>query len=1089
MSIKDSIIELVIKAKNLLSSDVDDAASSLDDLKNKSKDLRAHLKQLEDQTALIKQFEKQEKSVTNAASAYDLLVTRTNSLKNKIKETGDPTGQFAVQLEKTEAAAKKSARALSSKNVELNKLKFSLKSSNIDTAQLAKTEETLNKQITKSKTVLTAFTQQMRSLGKATADTEQVSSKFSLVTAAYWTAGILAVKRIATEIKNLAVDMLTTGDKFEGLRIQMDALMGSIEGGEKATEWIKKFTKDTPLQIEQVTETFARLKAFGLDPMDGTMQAIIDQSEKLGGGMQRVEGISLALGQAWAKQKLQGEEILQLVERGVPVWDLLEKATGRNAVELQKLSTAGKLGRDVIKQLTVEIGKSAEGAAAANMGRLSGLVSNLKDQFQLFLNEVAESGALDYAKQQLTELSQTIQTMVADGSLKVWAKDISDALISFVEGAKTAAKALYDFKDVIATVAKAALTLKLTQMFLGFGVAAAQAVTSLLMVQGGIAATTARAKVLSTVLKASLIGVVAALAVGLYELADAWIGVSKAEEEAAKSADLAKISTEAKANRLKELSNQLGINITSMKQFLDLEEKGVIVFNKATNGYENHNAAVKKQEELLKKSADAMTNSLLPATEQLNNKFTELMQSGSSATDAIAELAQAMDIEQPESINQVIETLAELKSKSQITANEIETGLRKQLSQLSTDELAKLQAQADATFDALGVDLKSIITDVDPLREQFTLLGLDLNELRGGFTETGKEAINAFSTISKSATASADDIGKAFDGVLAKTSTQAEVEALRVQIESLGKTGKISGDQLEKMLLKVENKIADITPGIGSLEEAYKSLGIESKSSLDKTADSLKESYELIKASIAPIQDKKAAFVAYAKAAIEANGGVINSTLDIQARVIGVSEQVDKLGKSWKKSGQDAEDANKQAQQATEQTSIVVQALNNSSLSNLRGEIGSTAIMMNELKSTSELAIEALEKELLQAQGKQDQIDAMEQRAKVDAIQAQIDSLNAMGLAGVSGITSKQIDDLKTQRRLLEEIYQTKQKQAEKENVAIPTTTANSATATPTTQTVTVKLELGGSSATIQTTEQGKTDLLSLLTKNKLVTG
>lgn len=48
-----------------------------------------------------------------------------------------------------------------------------------------------------------------------------------------------------------------------------------------------------------------RLKAFGIDPMNGAMQGIVDQVYKLGDGVEEVQGISLALGQAWAKQKLQ----------------------------------------------------------------------------------------------------------------------------------------------------------------------------------------------------------------------------------------------------------------------------------------------------------------------------------------------------------------------------------------------------------------------------------------------------------------------------------------------------------------------------------------------------------------------------------------------------------------------------------------------------------------------------------------------------------------------------------------------------------------------------------------------------------------
>ncbi|UJQ35582.1 tape measure protein [Aeromonas caviae] len=52
-------------------------------------------------------------------------------------------------------------------------------------------------------------------------------------------------------------------------------------------------------------QVFVRLKAFGIDPMNGDMQGIVDQVYKLGGGFEKVQGISLALGQPWAKQKLQ----------------------------------------------------------------------------------------------------------------------------------------------------------------------------------------------------------------------------------------------------------------------------------------------------------------------------------------------------------------------------------------------------------------------------------------------------------------------------------------------------------------------------------------------------------------------------------------------------------------------------------------------------------------------------------------------------------------------------------------------------------------------------------------------------------------
>ncbi len=127
-----------------------------------------------------------------------------------------------------------------------------------------------------------------------------------------------------------------------------------------------------------------------------------------------------------------------LLERGVPVWDLLEKVTGKNVQEIQKLSSAGKLGREAIRGLIQEIGKSSEGAAAKNMSLLSGYVSNLKDSWQQFQDEVAKSGALDYAKETLAGIAAEIERMNQNGQLAELAKKVSDAFIAMGDTIKHA---------------------------------------------------------------------------------------------------------------------------------------------------------------------------------------------------------------------------------------------------------------------------------------------------------------------------------------------------------------------------------------------------------------------------------------------------------------------------------------------------------------------------------------------------------------------------------------------------------------------------------------------------------------------------
>ena len=282
-----------------------------------------------------------------------------------------------------------------------------------------------------AKGALTKVTARLRTMGRASQQTEHrfASLGRSIRNLVLTSVGFYAIKKAMQGVLN-------TGDQFERLEVQLNAIMGSMAEGEQAMAWIKEFTKNTPLELQEVADAFTALKNFGLDPMDGTLQAIVDQTSKLGGGMERLKGISLALGQAWAKQKLQGEEILQLVERGVPVWSLLEKVTGKNTQELQKLSSAGKLGREAIKGLIDEIGKSSAGAAKANMGLLSGLMSNMADRWTEFKDSVADAGWLDYVKTQLTAFGNKLDELGKNGKLQELAQKISDGFISMAESVR-----------------------------------------------------------------------------------------------------------------------------------------------------------------------------------------------------------------------------------------------------------------------------------------------------------------------------------------------------------------------------------------------------------------------------------------------------------------------------------------------------------------------------------------------------------------------------------------------------------------------------------------------------------------------------
>lgn len=239
--------------------------------------------------------------------------------------------------------------------------------------------------------------------------------------------------RIGSAIGSLPGDILDVGKQFEGYQIRLETLLGSQEKANQALAWIQNFAKSTPLEIADVTDAYADLVNYGLDPTNGTLQAITDAMAGSGKGTETLKRLTLALGQAWVKQKLQGQEILQLTEAGIPVWDMLSKATGKNVAELQKLSEKGKLGRKEIQLLIDAIGKKYVGASEKFAKTLTGITSNLSDNWTQFLKRIADAGFYADVKDRLAGLLDLVNQWAADGTLDRWAHRISAVLSAVLD--------------------------------------------------------------------------------------------------------------------------------------------------------------------------------------------------------------------------------------------------------------------------------------------------------------------------------------------------------------------------------------------------------------------------------------------------------------------------------------------------------------------------------------------------------------------------------------------------------------------------------------------------------------------------------
>lgn len=211
-------------------------------------------------------------------------------------------------------------------------------------------------------------------------------------------AGVYGVKRFAGSV-------IDTGARFEMLQARLDtSFKGDTQSSSRVLDDMVRLAKETPFEIEGLTDAFLTLKNFGIDPYSGALKAAVEQSSALGAKTETLDAIVREFGQAWARGKLQGEGIRTLVQNGVPIMELLSKATGVATDKIDQLSEKGLLTRDVMRKLFAVMASENAGASQRAMKTYTGLMSMLADNWTQFMRKVADAGAFATVKARLDQL-------------------------------------------------------------------------------------------------------------------------------------------------------------------------------------------------------------------------------------------------------------------------------------------------------------------------------------------------------------------------------------------------------------------------------------------------------------------------------------------------------------------------------------------------------------------------------------------------------------------------------------------------------------------------------------------------------------
>ena len=222
---------------------------------------------------------------------------------------------------------------------------------------------------------------------------------------------------------------IETAAGMEQARISFTTMLGSGQKAETFLKQLADFAAKTPFEFPELQTAAKSLVSagFSADKVIPIMRTLGDVTSGMGTGSEGVKRATIALQQMSAAGKITGEDLNQLRDAGVPVFDLLAAATGKSKEAIADLAAKGALGKREMEQLfdALGSGKGLErfnGLMEKQSQSLSGLWSTFTDTLNVGLGQAIEplipmlkdglGGAIQFLAEWLPKVGTGIQSAV-----------------------------------------------------------------------------------------------------------------------------------------------------------------------------------------------------------------------------------------------------------------------------------------------------------------------------------------------------------------------------------------------------------------------------------------------------------------------------------------------------------------------------------------------------------------------------------------------------------------------------------------------------------------------------------------------------
>ncbi|MEO9497580.1 MAG: tape measure protein [Vibrio splendidus] len=246
---------------------------------------------------------------------------------------------------------------------------------------------------------------------------------------------------------------------MRGLAIEATSSSDAIKIAGDNVKYLREMSKTVPFEISALQDSFIKFKTAGLDPTDGSVQALVDSVAKFGGSSDQLKRASVAIQQMAGKGVISMEELRQQLGEAVPdAMQLMADGMRMSMSELTKLVSSGTLESSAaLRAMLTEMRLSNEGSAESMMRTWQGLVSQFRTLRDELYREIGNAGFFEELKDQISDINK----FLASDEAKKWAAKLGEALAEALK----AVRFIVDNLDTIVPILK----IVAAQMAFAFG--------------------------------------------------------------------------------------------------------------------------------------------------------------------------------------------------------------------------------------------------------------------------------------------------------------------------------------------------------------------------------------------------------------------------------------------------------------------------------------------------------------------------------------------------------------------------------------------------------------------------------------------